>query len=292
MLIHIPQKEEATMSYSAEVSRTNPSCFVFLVDQSGSMTDPFGAGDSNHRKADEVADAINRLLQNLVIRCAKAEGVRDYYHIAVIGYGASVGPGFAGVLAGKDLVPISEVALHPARVETRTKKISDGAGGLVDQEVKFPIWFDPKAEDGTPMAEALRRADAILSAWLAEHRGCFPPILINITDGEPNPGDDPALVAETLKSRSSDDGNVLLFNLHLSSQRTQPVEFPDTEQGLPDQYARNLFGMSSVLPQHMYEAARAEGYRVTPDSRGFVFNAGIEAVVKFLDIGTRPSNLR
>jgi hypothetical protein len=256
------------------------------------MSDAFGGGESNRKKADEVADAINRLLQNLVIRCAKAEGVRDYYHIGVIGYGASVGAAFGGTLAGKELVLISEVATQPARVETRTKKVSDGAGGLVDQEVKFPIWFDPKADNGTPMAEAFRCADRILSSWLAAHRTCFPPIVINITDGEPNPNDDPASAAMSLKSQSSDDGNVLLFNLHLSSQKSYPVEFPGSDQGLPDQFARNLFGMSSVLPDHMYESAKAEGYNVTPNSRGFVFNAGIEAVVKFLDIGTRPSNLR
>jgi hypothetical protein len=106
------------MSYNAEISRTNPSCFLFLIDQSGSMSDPFGGGESNRRKADEVADAINKLLQNLVIRCAKAEGVRDYYHVGVIGYGAMVGPAFSGALAGKELVPISQVAMQPARVET------------------------------------------------------------------------------------------------------------------------------------------------------------------------------
>jgi hypothetical protein len=59
------------MPYSAEISRANPSCFLFLIDQSGSMADPFGVGESNRRKADGVADAINRLLQNLVIKCAK-----------------------------------------------------------------------------------------------------------------------------------------------------------------------------------------------------------------------------
>jgi hypothetical protein len=40
------------MSYSAEISRTNPSCFLFLIDRSGSMEDPFGAGESNRSKAD------------------------------------------------------------------------------------------------------------------------------------------------------------------------------------------------------------------------------------------------
>jgi hypothetical protein len=44
----------------------------------------------------------------------------------------------------------------PARVETRTKKVSDGAGGLVDQAVKFPIWFDAVASGGTPMCGAER----------------------------------------------------------------------------------------------------------------------------------------
>ena len=28
------------MAYSAEISRTNPSCFLFLIDQSGSMQEP------------------------------------------------------------------------------------------------------------------------------------------------------------------------------------------------------------------------------------------------------------
>jgi hypothetical protein len=85
------------------------------------MTDPWGSGgESSKRKADALADIINKLLQSLVIRCAKAEGVRDYFHIGVIGYGTNVGPRFSGPLSGKELVPISEVASMPARVEERT----------------------------------------------------------------------------------------------------------------------------------------------------------------------------
>src|SRR4051812_30290961 len=107
------------MSYAAEISRTNPSCFLFMVDQSGSMAEAFGAGDPLRPKAQGVADAINRLLQNLVIKCAKNEGIRDYYHVGVIGYGERVGSAFSGSLAGRDLAPISEIANSPARVEER-----------------------------------------------------------------------------------------------------------------------------------------------------------------------------
>src|SRR5947208_12945940 len=103
--------------YTAEISRTNPTCFVFLVDQSASMVDPIG-GEVPQRKADVVADAINRLLTELSVKCAKEEGVRDYFHVAVIGYGHNtVGSAFGGALAGRDLVPISEIADNPARID-------------------------------------------------------------------------------------------------------------------------------------------------------------------------------
>src|SRR5438309_3648885 len=133
------------MPYTAEISRSTPSCLLFLIDRSGSMDDPFGAGESKRKKADGVADAINRLLQNLVIKCAKEEGVRDYLHVGVIGYGATVGSSFVGQLAGRELVPISDIANQPARIEERKRKTDDGAGGLVEQSVRFPIWFDPVA---------------------------------------------------------------------------------------------------------------------------------------------------
>jgi hypothetical protein len=279
------------MAYSAEISRTNPSCFLFLIDQSGSMSDAFGAGDTPRKKSDGVADAINRLIQNLVIKCAKSEGVRDYYHVGVLGYGSHVGSAFAGELAGKELVPISEIADNPARVEERTKKVDDGAGGLVDQTIKFPIWFDAVAKGGTPMCKALTQAQTIVSRWLVEHPGSFPPIIINITDGESTDGD-PTGNAQELQNLVGDDGNPLLFNVHLSSQRATPLEFPDTETGLPDKYAQLLFRISSVLPPYMREIAQQEGYPASADTRGFVFNADIVSVIRFLDIGTRPSNLR
>jgi hypothetical protein len=279
------------MPYTAEISRTNPSCFLFLIDRSGSMDDTFGAGETGRKKADGVADAINRLIQNLVIKCAKSEGVRDYYHVGVLGYGSSVGPAFGGSLASKELVPISEIADNPARVEERTKKVDDGAGGLVDQTVKFPIWFDAVAKGGTPMCQALHQASAILSTWLMEHSGSFPPIVINITDGESTDGD-PTANAQQLQDLASDDGNTLLFNVHLSSSRASPMEFPDSDAGLPDKYAKLLFAVSSLLPPYMREIAQQESYDVSSDTRGFVFNADIVAVIRFLDIGTRPSNLR
>ena len=298
------------MPYTAEISRSNPSCFLFLIDQSGSMQDVLDPTNiqqmdrpivvdgrtythtaQGRTKAQGVADAINRLLQNLVIKCAKSEGVRDYYHVGVIGYGTQVGPAFAGDLAGRELVPISDIANFPARMEERSKKVDDGAGGLVDQTVKFPVWFAPVVNGGTPMCQAFTRAQSILSNWLSQHSICFPPIVINITDGEATDGD-PSNAAERLKNLTSDDGSILLFNMHISSQQAAPIAFPDSEVGLPDQYAQQLFRISSILPEYMRSTAQQEGFPTTDGTRGFVFNADMLSVIRFLDIGTRPSNLR
>ena len=37
------------MAYTAEVSRANPSAFVFLIDQSKSMEEPFGGGQGKRK---------------------------------------------------------------------------------------------------------------------------------------------------------------------------------------------------------------------------------------------------
>ncbi len=273
------------MPYSADISRTNPTCFLFLIDQSSSMGKPFSAG-STRTKAEGVADAINRLLQALVFRCTKGMEVLDRYHVGVIGYGPQVGPALGGALAGRNMLPVSEIAKNPLRVETRTKKADDGAGGVITQKIKFPIWFEPVAKGKTPMCAALDLAWNVLNDFVMEHSACYPPMVINITDGEATDGD-PMPHAAMIRQLTSDDGNVLLFNLHLSSRAEPPIQFPSNETGLPDDFAKRLFRMSSPLPPGMLQAAKTD-HRVTSGAAGFVFNADLIAVIEFLDIGTRP----
>lgn len=281
------------MAYTAEISRTNPSCFLFIIDQSGSMNDTFGNQETIKKKSDGVADALNRLLQNLVIKCAKSEGIRDYYYVGVIGYnGYGAKPAFSGILAGKDVAPISEVANNPARIEDRTKKVDDGAGGLIDQTVKFPIWFEPVADGGTPMCQAFGLAKQTLEKFISEHQNCFPPAVIHITDGASTDGDATAAMNEITNLQTT-DGKVLLFNLHLSSTNSNELTFPENENNLPDDYAKMLFRTSSPLTSFMRQVATKEyNLNLGDGARGFVFNGNLIMVITALEIGTRPSNLR
>lgn len=281
------------MAYSAEISRGNPSCFLFLIDQSGSMADAWG-GDAAKKKSEGLATIINNLLQGLVLICSNDPTdfrPRNYFSVGVIGYGANVGPAFSGALAGRELASITEIAEMPARIEERSKKVEDGVGGLINQSVKFPIWFEPVSTNGTPMCAALNKAHSILSGWLATHSNSFPPVVINITDGESGDGD-PSIPAEALKRLSTSDGNVILLNVHLSGQKSDPILFPENGATMVDQYAKLLCSMSSPLTDGMKARARSSGISVSDNAMGFVFNADPVSVIQFLEIGTRPSNLR
>ncbi len=296
-----PQRQEIrTMPYSAEISRSNPTLFVFLLDQSGSMSDPFGGqaqtgpGSMGASKAAGVADAVNRMLSNLVIRCSQGEVTRRYFEVAVLGYGAQrgqVAPALGGPLAGREIVSIADIGDAPARVEDRTMRQPDGAGGLVEMRVKFPIWFEPVAGSDTPMVQALERAAALVERWVSAHRSAFPPVVVHLTDGEATDGD-PLPAARKLTRLATDDGNVLLFNCHISSSMAPQVLFADSEGYLADAFSRTLFQMSSRLTPTMLEYAKRQGYLLSEQARGFVFQADLMSVIQFLDIGTRPGELR
>jgi hypothetical protein len=184
------------------------------------------------------------------------------------------------------LDPVSRVAESPLRVENRTRMVDDGAGGLLEQKFKFPVWFEPVAEGKTPMCQALDLAYETIADFLRYAPECFPPMVIHMTDGKPSDGI-PIEAAKKISQLMSTDGHVLLFNLHLSSSVAPPFVFPDTEIGLPDDLARMLFRMSSELPERLLGIAEVEGFPVKEGSRGFAFNADLVSVIRFLDIGTR-----
>jgi hypothetical protein len=269
--------------YSAPIDRNNPTCFLFLIDQSSSMLEEL-AGSSGKTKAEAVADSVNHLLYSLVLRCLRGDSVLPRFTVGVLGYGRTVGPAFRGNLATRDLVPIDELAQNQVRLEQRIQTNADGS----TKTIRFPIWFEPLGDGGTPMAGCLEHATMILASFLVDHPDCFPPIVINITDGRPTKVN-PEANSQRLRQLSSTDGNVLLFNVHISDKSQERILFPESEQLLPDPYAKLLFRMSSVLPGPLLQGVQELRPTAGPQTRGFVFNGDLNAVVAALDIGTRVS---
>ena len=292
------------MPYTADISRANPACIMFLVDQSGSMTGDL-AGQPGQRKMDMAADTINRAIDTLSQRCSDGLEVRDYFHIGVIGYNTDRGANpiltsLSRATPDQPFMLISQVA-DSAQIEERQVRESDGAGGLVEVTRQFLKWLQPKGELGTPMLHALQVTSRAVEAWVSEHPDSFPPIVINVSDGAASDGD-PEGQAQMLKDIQTSDGNVLMFNVHLSKAASSTViQYPDSEERLPreddpdldEASARKMFRMSSVLPEASRSHAGSLDLAVTENSKGYVYNADVVALVHFLDIGTRAaSNLQ
>jgi hypothetical protein len=254
------------------------------------------AGQPGQRKMDQASDAINRILDAVTQRCSQGIDVRDYFHIGILGYNTDgtgapiISSALAGTSPEQPFLLISQVA-ETAQVEERQVRESDGAGGVIEVTRRFPVWLHPQAEYGTPMCEALDYAARSIENWVGHFPDSFPPIVINVSDGNATDGD-PEPRAQRIMELQTNDGNALVFNIHLSEMATMPIQFPDTEEGLPDELAVRLFRMSSVLPEASRNLAASLDLQMSEYSRGFVFNADMTSLVQFLDIGTRgPSNV-
>ena len=276
------------MSYTAEISRSNPACILFLLDQSGSMNEPFSApNEPAIPKARGVADAVNRLITDLIVRCTQGDQVRDRFHIGAIAYGqdqAALAPGFTGLKA------LAEVAATPLRVEERVRESYDGTGGMVKSTVRFPVWFDPMAEGNTPMCAALDLARELLDGWAQAHPGSHPPIVFNITDGQATDGD-PAGALQGIQQVATQDGTALVFNLLLADACGTRISYPADSEGVPAGPLRSLIAGSSVLPEVMrLRASQVLETTLPQGARGVVLNARLLDLIKLLDIGSQPGN--
>ncbi len=280
------------------ITRNRPSAFVFLIDQSGSMEEKITFNDETLSKSAAVASIVNGLLGEILHRCKREDGYRDYFDVAVFGYGGdevrSLLPGTEG--RGGFLTP-AELAAAP--VETvrhfRERVLMDGRRLTSVAEQK--AWIAPCHIGKTPMCAALAKAHDTVREWVADHAGqCgFPPIVINITDGEATDGTDEELatLAERIQGLSADCGRVMLVNIHLSPGGDDPgVMFP-AEGDLPDKpYARLLFRLSSAIPAIFHdEVAAVTGRREFGQSRTMSYNSTMTDLIGMLSIGTVSINL-
>lgn len=288
-------------SYSAEISRAHPMGVLFLVDQSNSMGEPYGA-DIKLKKSEGVADVINRCLQNIIVRATRDDGVRDYMQVAIVGYTTDPTGKTALIrnmlpAAARDaddrllsFAPISRLADNLLRMESKMKKVYDGAGGFLEVPENSPVWLEPfplntTDAGGTPISAALRAAAQLIGDWASQNPGSFPPLVLHITDGESTDGD-PIPAAEELQKVATLDGNALLFNCHLSALEGQTAFFPNSDTSLPtDPFAPTLYLISSVLPESM--RLQASGTMALPEkARCFVFNADLIRLIEFVNMGT------
>ena len=276
------------MPYSQEISRSTPAYIVILIDQSFSMDFPFGDYGS---RAEECAKAVNRVLRELVLACTDGEDIKNSCDVSILGYGQneSINNAFSGVLGNQPVVSIQDLTEHCLRVESTKRKIPDGAGGVIEIEDQFPVWVEPVATGTTPMGEALEKTYELVKTWILKHSNSFPPIVINITDGEATSVARAKVAAQKLTGLATEDGPVILLNAHIAGGAESEIVLPASVDELPkgDTNATFLFDISTILPPVMLERASAAGMKPSPYSKGFVYKAKLETMIQLLEIGTK-----
>ena len=284
-------------AYTAQITRNTPTAFIFLIDQSVSMQKYTTLYGEEMPMAEAVARIVNHQLNELVLRCIKGSETRDYYDIAIIGYGENAHSGWKGELEGRDFVKPSELKEHPykkitTKKETRTRK------GVKVVEIEEVQWIEAEATQGwTRVHHAFEKAKGLLDEWMEKHhdKDCYPPTIINITDGEFNGATKEYVLqqANELKSMFTNDGNVILFNIHISADKDVSVTCPASKDEVSfSSLATTMYEMSSLLPMRYSDRIadlRGDG---TPNNRytAMSINADMSTLIQLMDIEVNPES--
>lgn len=90
---------------------------------------------------------------------------------------------------------------------------------------------------------------------------------------------------EVLRRAFSPSDAPLLFHAHLAaSTKTPPLLYPSSEVNLFPPSLRDLFAISSILPEPLWAALRSSGVSVQPGARGLIYNARLGDLIRFLDL--------
>lgn len=297
--IPIPSRPKALQiknPYTAQITRNTPTAFIFLVDQSVSMRRITTLNGEQMSLAEAVARIVNNQINELVYRCIKTTEVRHYYDIAIIGYGHEVYSGWNGVLAGRDFVSPEELKNNPfkkiiVKEEKRTRK------GTMTKEIEKVQWLEARCDGSwTHVHLAFDKAKALLDQWMENHhdKDCYPPTIINITDGQFNHATREQIVqqANELKAMFTNDGNVLLWNIHITPNNVEQVLLPIGKEELKgDKYSELLYDMSSLLPPRYNQAiSDIRGDSVDARHVAMATNTDMSTLIQLMDIGT-PTNI-
>lgn len=277
------------MNYSQQIGSKTPGLFLILLDQSGSMQDMYGSCT----KAQTAAEIINNMIYELQESCTDGGEIKPRLSLGVIGYGDTANPIFS--------CRISEVEKKIVGRQHFAKGQVTCAGQQYQADFDMPIWVKPRSYGGTPMHIAFDRASEVAVRWLQWYEqtfkkapDSFPPVVINVSDGEPDDMNQARIAANRLVTQiGTTDGNALLFNVHISGDRDAgEILLPTSNTALAgvksDQrgFAEFLYDISSPLPDALLGEANKAGLTAQAGSRGFIFNATATTLFKMMRFGS------
>ena len=287
------QHRSRSQNHSIPVSSENPWLMVLLIDGSHSMGADWGS--SKRSMAVTVEQAVNHLLYDMALNfCvtdsqSEGDGIRDRIHTKIIVYNNED--------TVEDVLPSDEASFSRATGDSGwVKNYADTHSypGPFDTSIEIPRWLTVIPGGSTPMLAAFKAARESVEEHMISHPGSAPPVILNISDGEPTDCGDPvdwSLLEDEYRgivSLGEEGRHPLVCNVHLASQSDQdPALFPSKQPSIGG-LESGLWKISSPVPQSImgmvedeYDIAAEDGMRF------FVFNSDLVHFHRFLHFSTR-----
>ena len=167
------------------------------------------------------------------------------------------------------------------------------------KEIEKVQWLSARCDGHwTHVHQAFDIAKTLLDQWMQEHheKDCYPPTIINITDGAfngiANPREVNTQLANELKALFTNDGNVLLWNIHITPDIQEQTLLPISKTELKDdKYSEWLYDMSSLLPSRYNQPiGDLRGDAENTRHVAMATNTDLSTLIQLMDIGT-PTNI-
>lgn len=231
--------------YPKQWSSASPGLLIFLIDQSVSTSN---VSNESFNSSKFCANFVNYQINTIIKYHFSGFQPKNRCYIEVIGYSDN-----ANVLCSGFLIELYE---NPIKIITIRKKISDGAGGLVEIDKKMPIWVEP-VMDGvhSNAVSAFQLALNTIQKWIDKYPGSPAPIIVNISHSIPKSPflDEEKTIDETicLSNKIKDIGAINEKSLILSLINTSEDFFNIYEISEKKQKYKNfLENLSSNIPEY------------------------------------------
>ena len=284
--------------YENNFTRSNPGLIVFMIDQSASMSQ---IGYEGRPLAETAADMVNYMIADLASRFTYGPTIRMGAHIAIIGYGGQ-SSGYAELLR---VGGIDELVRNPIRREVIKKKVYTRETGYFDVEVEKSIVIDPEAGYQPNMTSAFELAYSLINDWkeycCEDNHRCSSltpaPLVINITKGSNNIGDDEGLVkvSNQIKNIQFEDGNPLIVSILIPTHHY----FECLSLPIQNIFAENLpsweriWWSSSNVPEELKDTFRIAGYFIDVSNESkLIFVNPDDSVKIIVTLVSRPGKSR
>lgn len=225
--------------YTALATSKTPALIIYLLDVSGSMSEPF----VSTTRIDAVSKALQKIAVKMVQRSTKGAIVASRYRVAMFAY---------------------------------SSQVIDLLGGIktIDELAKMGV---PQLTtlDTTDTAGAFVAAENLLKAELPNMQDHPAPLICHMTDGEYN-GSDPMPIAQQIMNMSVPDGNVLIENIYfkaiagVTNAQAWSGMTSAADLQVQDDYAKRLLEISSPLPDSYRSVMQEFGYKLSGGVKMFI----------------------